>query len=98
MVEVIDGHAKNLYLENENRAIEFVTDFSVNTAASTIKQWKELDRYLLVKYIDGNIKREADGEFLRTSTGISVPPQQPQLPEFWRRAIKNDAGEKLKAK
>jgi dipeptidase len=95
MVEVIDEHAKKLYPENEEKAIEFVTDFSVNTAASTIKQWKELDRYLLVKYIDGNIKREADGEFLRTPTGMPESPQQPQLPEFWRRAIKNDAREKL---
>ncbi|MDR2382633.1 MAG: C69 family dipeptidase [Prevotellaceae bacterium] len=98
LVGVIDEHAKKLYSENENRAVEFVTDFSVNTAASTIKQWKELDRYLLVKYIDGNIKKEADGEFLRTQTGMPVSPQQPQLPEFWRRAIKNDAGEKLKSK
>ncbi|MDR2286722.1 MAG: C69 family dipeptidase [Prevotellaceae bacterium] len=98
MVGVIDEHAKKLYPENEEKAIEFVTDFSVNTAASTIKQWKELDRYLLVKYIDGNIKREADGEFLRTPTGMPESPQQPQLPEFWRRAIKNDAREKLIAK
>ncbi|MDR1583856.1 MAG: C69 family dipeptidase [Prevotellaceae bacterium] len=98
MVEVIDEHAKKLYSENEEKAIEFVTDFSVNTAASTIKRWKELDRYLLVKYIDGNIKHEANGEFLRTPTGVSVAPEQPQLPEFWRRTIKNDAGEKLKVK
>jgi dipeptidase len=98
MVEIIDEHAKKLYPENEEKAIEFVTDFSVNTAASTIKRWKELDRYLLVKYIDGNIKREANGDFLRTPTGVSVSPQQPQLPEFWRRAIKNDARDKLIAK
>jgi dipeptidase len=98
MVGIIDEHAKKLYSESEIRAIEFVTDFSVNTAASTVKRWKELDRYLLVKYIDGNIKKEANGEFSRTSTGISVAPEQPQLPEFWRKAIKDDAGEKLKAK
>jgi dipeptidase len=98
MVEVIDEHVKKLYPENEDKAIEFVTDFSVNTAASTVKRWKALDHYLLVKYIDGNIKHETNGEFMRTSTGVSVPPRQPQLPEFWRRAIKNDAGEKLKAK
>jgi dipeptidase len=98
LVGVIDEHAKKLYAENEDKAIEFVTDFSVNTASSTIKRWKELDNYLLVKYIDGNIKRETNGEFLRTPTGVSVPPEQPQLPEFWRRAIKEDAGEKLKSR
>jgi dipeptidase len=98
MVELIDQHAKKLYSENISKSIEFVTDFSVNTAASTIKRWKELDRYLLVKYIDGNVKREAHGEFIRTPTGVSVPPQQPELPEFWRRAIKDNAGDKLKIK
>ncbi|MDR0386190.1 MAG: C69 family dipeptidase [Prevotellaceae bacterium] len=98
MAGVIDEHAKKLYAENEEKAIAFVTDFSVNTAASTVRRWKELDRYLLVKYIDGNIKQETGGEFLRTPTGISVPPQQPQLPEFWRRIIRDDAGEKLKMK
>jgi dipeptidase len=98
LVELVDEHVKKLYLENKDKAIEFVTDFSVNTASATVKRWKELDRYLLVKYIDGNIKREANGEFLRTPAGMPVSPRQPQLPEFWRRAIKNDAEEKLKAK
>ncbi|MDR2424257.1 MAG: C69 family dipeptidase [Prevotellaceae bacterium] len=96
MVEIIDEHAKKLYSENKEKAVEFVTDFSVNTAASTVRQWKELDRYLLVKYIDGNIKKENNGEFLRTPTGIPASPEQPQLPESWRRTIKNEAGDKLK--
>lgn len=98
MVSLIDEHAKKLYSQDPDKAIEFVTDFSVNTASATVKRWKELDNYLLVKYMDGNIKKEANGEFLRNKAGTtSVSPEQPQLPEFWRRAIKNDAGEKLKA-
>ncbi|MDR2465834.1 MAG: C69 family dipeptidase [Prevotellaceae bacterium] len=96
MIPLIDEHARKLHSENRDKALEFVTDFSVNTAAATVKRWKELDRYLLVKYIDGNVKKEADGKFKRTSTGIPAAPNQPQLPEFWRRAIKNDTGEKLK--
>ncbi|MDR0560072.1 MAG: C69 family dipeptidase [Prevotellaceae bacterium] len=97
LTDVIDEHAKKLYAENKEKAVEFVTDFSVNTAANTVKRWKELDSYLMVKYIDGNIKKEENGKFLRTPTGIPAAPNQPQLPEFWRRAIKNDAGEKLKS-
>ncbi|MDR1898125.1 MAG: C69 family dipeptidase [Prevotellaceae bacterium] len=96
MVGLIDEHAQKLYAENEEKAIEFVTDFSVNTASATVKRWKELDRYLLVKYIDGNIKKEDNGEFVRNPNGLPVHPEHPQLPEFWRRLIKNDAGEKLK--
>lgn len=95
-VNLIDDYAAKLYNENPEKAIEFVTDYSVSTATSTFNRWKELDTYLLVKYIDGNIKKEKDGQFLRSPTGMPVSPQQPHMPEFWRRAIKNHAGETLK--
>jgi hypothetical protein len=38
-------------------------------------EWKKLGQYLLVKYIDGNIKREKDGQFERTEYGNWLPLQ-----------------------
>ena len=96
MTKTVDDYALKLYKENPDKAIEYLTDYSVSTAAATFNRWKELDAYLLVKYIDGNIKKEKDGKFERSETGMPVSPNQPALPEFWRRAIKNDAGETLK--
>ena len=38
------------------------------------KKWKELDEYLLVKYIDGNVKRQnPDGSFKDNGSGKNIP-------------------------
>lgn len=38
------------------------------------KDFKALGDYLLVKYLDGNIKREQDGKFMRNEAGTPVQP------------------------
>ena len=39
-----------------------------------IKKWKELDEYLLIKYIDGNVKRQnEDGSFKDNGNGKNIP-------------------------
>lgn len=97
-VKQVDTKALELYKTNPEQAIAYLTDYSVKTANAMIYRWKELDNYLLVKYIDGNIKKEKDGKFQRTPDGMAVAPSQPHLPEAWRRTIVKDAGETLKAK
>ena len=97
MAKTVDEYALKLYSESPEKAIAYLTDYSVTIAANTFNCWKELDTYLLVKYIDGNIKKEKDGKFERSETGMPVSPSQPALPEFWRRAIVNDAGEILRS-
>ncbi|MDR1055581.1 MAG: C69 family dipeptidase [Prevotellaceae bacterium] len=96
MTATVDEYALKLYNDSPEKAIEYLTDYSVTAASATVNRWKELDTYLLVKYIDGNIKKEKDGKFLRTQTGVPASPNQPALPEFWRRAIVKDVGETLK--
>jgi hypothetical protein len=36
-----------------------------NQVGSTVKKWKELGQYLIIKYKDGNVMREKDGQFER---------------------------------
>ena len=96
-IKAADEYAVWLYEQDPAKAVDFVTELTVHTAADMVKRWKQLDRYLLVKYIDGNVKKENDGGFLRNPHGIPVSPSQPHLPEFWRRIIVDDAGETLKA-
>jgi dipeptidase len=79
--------------------VAMLTELSVKRAETLMQRWQQLDSYLLVKYIDGNIKREKDGAFgafERTPYGACPSPEQPQLPEKFRRAIVNDNGETLK--
>ncbi|MDR3132425.1 MAG: C69 family dipeptidase [Prevotellaceae bacterium] len=96
-VKATDEKALALYTKkNTKGAIKLLTDFSVNTAGNLVKRWKALDAYLLVKYMDGNIKQQTpDGEFARNPDGLPVYPQQPPYPKEWYKAIVLDAGDVL---
>ncbi len=98
-VPAIDAAALALYKESPQKAREFLTDYSVSTAQQLFNTWVELDRYLLVKYIDGNVKREsAPGCFLDNGSGKNIPasPMFPGYSERWKRAVKEDAGDRLR--
>ncbi len=93
---VVDKAAEMLYNDDKNRAREFLTEYSVNEANNMTKRWKKLGQFLLVKYIDGNIKVEKEGEFVRTKDGMAVHPQQPGYPEWWLKAIVKSTGNHFK--
>ncbi len=75
-----------------------LNDFSGRAAERMMKEWNTLDRYLLVKYMDGNIKKEKDGKFERTSTGNAAFPQQPKYRDEWYRMIVKDHGDVIRQK
>ena len=96
-VPLIDKAAEALYhAEGPEMARKFITEYSVNEANNMTKRWKQLGQYLLIKYLDGNVKREKDGQFARTETGQAPTPLFPGYPEWWYRIIVNSTGEKLK--
>lgn len=72
--------------------------FSNEQANITFASWKKLSEYLLIKYIDGNIKKEENGKFTTSPYGDHrmVMPSQPQYPDWWYKKIVEDAGENLK--
>ena len=101
IVPAIDAAALAIHKESPEKAREFLTDFSVNTAQQLFNNWVELDRYLLVKFIDGNVKKEnSPGCFMDNGSGKGIPasPSQPGYSERWKRAVKEDAGARLKVK
>ncbi|HBG53625.1 MAG TPA: dipeptidase, partial [Rikenellaceae bacterium] len=56
-------------------ARRFLTDYSLGTASDLFNRWQNLDIHLLVKYIDGNIKRQnPDGSFATNGHSDSIPP------------------------
>lgn len=75
-----------------------LNDFSGRQAARMMKEWNDLDKYLLVKYMDGNVKKEKDGKFERTSTGMSAMPNQPAYRPEWYRMIVRDHGDVIREK
>jgi dipeptidase len=91
----VDSSALSLYDNNPDATIRYLTDFSVRTSQNTFSEWKKLSEYLLVKYIDGNIKKEKDGKFERTQDGYPVMPDQPGYSEKWKKYVIEDTGDKL---
>lgn len=92
----IEGAAVALHAEDPLRAVEFLTWYSVSTAKEATARWKELGEYLLVKYIDGNVKKENGGGFVRNPYGRAVYPEFPGYDETYYRNIVRSAGERLK--
>ncbi len=94
-----DIMAQQLYAQSPSKAISFLSEWSVYQADKLFKKWDKLDKYLLVKYIDGNTKKQnEDGSFKTNGHSKTIPPA-PQFPgytEQFKKAIKQDAGERLK--
>ena len=77
-------------------AHDFITSYSVNAGNNTVKEWKKLGQFLLVKYLDGNVKKEENGVFKRNAYGYPANPEFPGYSEEWKREVIKDTGDKLK--
>ncbi|MDD4190673.1 MAG: C69 family dipeptidase [Mangrovibacterium sp.] len=95
----VEKTAKALYeTEGPEKAREFLSEYSVREANSVREKWETLFQYLLVKYLDGNVKKEKDGQFERNDHGLPAAPEHPGYPEWWYRAIVNSTGDHFKVK
>ncbi len=98
-VPVIDKAAEALYNGGEKeKARDFLTQYSVNEANNMTARWKELGEYLLIKYIDGNVKKEKNGAFERTETGMPRYPHFYGYPDWWYEVIVEKTGDHFKVK
>ena len=98
MIPAIDKAAQELYAKDPKEAVEFLTWFSTSTADNATARWKKLGEYLVVKYIDGNVKKEENGQFKRNAYGLPAYPDFPGYDEEYYRSIVKSAGERLKVK
>ena len=62
------------------------------------REWTNLSEYLLVKYVDGNIKKEKDGKFENNGyqSNYSAFPMQPVYPDWFYKMIIDDTGDNVK--
>jgi dipeptidase len=93
----VDKEAAAMYKSDKNKARIYLTNYSVKTGDGTVARWKKLGEYLLVKYMDGNIKKEKDGKFQTNGTGQAVMPSQPGYPKWWLNEIIREHGDAVKS-
>ncbi len=91
IIPKIDENALRILKESkdENKVKAYLTDWSEKFADRMFKTFKKLDEYLLVKYIDGNIKKQnPDGSFQTTYGEDYIPmPDQPGYSKFWYEVL-----------
>ena len=99
-VNVISDKFAAEYNKSPEKGIAAINDYSTKAASEMFNRWRELSEYLLVKYIDGNIKKEKDGKFMDNGNSKSLPafPDQPKYPDWFYKMIIDDAGDNIKAK
>ena len=94
LAEVAEVDAALAQLGSEKKMKKMATRYSVATAQNLWEKWSDLDDYLMVIYIDGNIKKQdpENGIFLNNGHHPWQPafPDQPGYSEKFLRAIAND--------
>ena len=97
LAEVAKVDAKVAKL-SPKKAQKVLTDYSTVTAQNLFEKWDSLDKYLLVKFIDGNTKAENEKGFIDNGNGKNIPDkiEQSGYSEKWKRAVVEDNGEVLK--
>ena len=78
------------------KAREVLTTFSCETADYATYRWKKLGEYLLVKYMDGNMKKEENGQFKTNGYGLSEMPYFPGYDKAYYERIAETTGDLLK--
>ena len=99
IIPTVDAEALRIYNTKPAEVKKYLTEWSNKFADRMFKKWTELDQYLLVKYIDGNVKRQnPDGSFQDNGAGKNIPanPIQPGYSDHWKRKVAEDAGERLR--
>ncbi len=96
VLPAIDKAATELYAKDPAEAAKFLTWFSSTNSDEATARWKKLGEYLLVKYIDGNVKKEENGRFQQNGYGLSAYPDFPGYDETYYRSIVKSAGDRLR--
>lgn len=95
-LDVVEEAAKSLYKKSPDYANRFLTEYSENQANIMMSQWKSLGEFLMVKYADGNIKRERKGNFLDNGWGVPEDIQMPGYSKSYYQRIIDETGNRFK--
>ena len=95
-IPAVDKGADELYAENSQKAVDYLTKFSCWAGDFTFKTWKDFYHYLFIKYSDGNIKtaRKKPEGYKYVTPNL----KQPGYGEDWYRLIIEKTGDKFKVK
>ncbi len=80
----VDAQAAEL---DDEAARAFLTNYSCSQAENLVADWQKLYIYLVTKFIDGQERKEENGQFKRNPYGNSCGPNRLPLPENHLRRV-----------
>ena len=80
----VDEKASQL---SEEEAREFLTYYSCAQAENLVADWQRLGIYLMTKFLDGQERKEENGQFKRNRYGQSTGPNRLPLPENFLKMV-----------
>ena len=80
----VDDQASSL---NDEDARAFLTNYSCSQAENLVADWQKLYTYLITKFIDGQERKEENGQFKRNAYGNSCGPNRIAFPDSFLRTI-----------
>lgn len=99
-IRAMENEMVELFKNDPAKAEKRINEISNRCTKEVCNAWNNLYEYLLVKYNDGNIKKEKNGKFLKTDTQIPQCefPDQPEYPAKWYKIIADDCGNNIQEK
>ncbi len=94
----VEAKALAIHNSKPGDAVEFLTNYSLNSAQDYLHKYQDLAKYLFVKFLDGNIKKEKDGQFERNAYGNPVSPQFGGYTQDYFETIVKGSGDYLRVK
>ncbi|MBP5548293.1 MAG: C69 family dipeptidase [Bacteroidales bacterium] len=96
--KIVDGVSREYENYDDARLVAAINKTSNRCADQMMRRWTQLDRFLLMKYIDGNIKNTENERIKTTPTGVVAGLKQPPYPQWFYEMIVRDKGEILKVR
>ena len=92
----IEEKALALYKDSKPEAIKFLTDYTNNSVTKGLQDWRKMGEYMMVKYIDGVVKKEENGKFKLNDHGQIASPSRPGYSNDHYRKVVEQTGDKYK--
>ena len=83
----IDGVDRKAAELSEEDARAFLTNYSCSQAENLVADWQRLGIYLLTKFLDGQERKEENGQFKRNKYGNSCGPNRLPLPDPFLKMV-----------
>lgn len=94
----VEKKAQELYKQSRPEAVDFLTNYTNNSVKEGLQEWKKLGQYLMVKYVDGVVKREENGKFKRNEHGLPASPIRAGYSNEFYKKVVEQTGDKYKVK